>query len=74
MKKIIKWFKNIIYQDIVIVKNNKNSKITINGKIVFDDITNRKIVVKDGKIISNEKNNNFKGWFTTNNQVNNYNE
>jgi predicted transcriptional regulator len=37
MNKIIKWIKNFLYQDIVIVENNKNSKITINGKVVFDD-------------------------------------
>lgn len=37
MNKFIKWIKNFLYQDIVIVKNNKNSKITINGKVVFDD-------------------------------------
>lgn len=56
MNKFIKWIKNFLYQDIVIVENNKNSKITINGKVVFDDT----------------KTTNFKGWFTTNNQVNNY--
>jgi predicted transcriptional regulator len=37
MNKIIKWIKNFLYQDIVIVENCKNSKITINGKVVFDD-------------------------------------
>jgi len=56
MNKFIKWIKNFLHQDVVIVENNKNSKITINGKVIFDDITNRKIVVKDGKIISNIKN------------------
>ena len=56
IKNFWKWIKNFLYQDIVIVENNKNSKITINGKVIFDDITNRKIVVKDGKIISNIKN------------------
>lgn len=74
IKNFWKWIKNFLHQDIVIIENCKNSKITINGKVVFDDITDRKIVVKDGKIVSNTKNNNFKGWFTTNNQVNNYNK
>jgi len=58
MNKFIKWIKNFLYQDIVIVKNNKNSKIIVNGKIIFDDT----------------KTTNFKGWFTANNQVNNYNK
>lgn len=40
MNKFIKWIKNFLYQDIVIVENNKNSKITINGKVVFDDTKN----------------------------------
>ena len=58
MNKIKQWFKRLFCQDIIIVENCKNSKITINGKVVFDDI----------------KNTNFKGWFTVNNQVNNYNK
>lgn len=37
IKKFIKYIKNFLYQDIVIIENNKNSKITINGKVVFDD-------------------------------------
>ena len=50
MKKIIKWFKDIIYQDIIIIEhegsdiklqNVKNSKIVINGKVVFDNTENK---------------------------------
>lgn len=37
MNKIRQWFKRIFYQDVVIVENCKNSKIIINGKVVFDD-------------------------------------
>lgn len=40
MNKFIKWIKNFLYQDIVIIENNKNSKIIINGKVVFDDTKN----------------------------------
>jgi predicted transcriptional regulator len=37
MNRFIKWIKNFLYQDIVIVENCKNSKIIINGKVIFDD-------------------------------------
>jgi hypothetical protein len=37
MDKLKQWFKKLFVQDIVIVENCKNSKITINGKVIFDD-------------------------------------
>jgi len=37
IKKFKKWLKDVLYQNIIIVEDIKNSKITINNKVVYDD-------------------------------------
>lgn len=38
MKRLIQYIKNLFKsKTIIICENNKNSKIVINGKVIFDD-------------------------------------